>query len=115
MHRKSYTGEMDKQRTRARGSWRGAEKAQVADVYKTLDGGEFIGRETLEAPVEVRTIIVNKVPVELVESGAAELVFPQTPFYAESGGQVADTGLLLTSDTHERVALVEWIYKSTPT
>jgi len=113
--RENFTAEMDKQRTRARASWKGAEKAQVADVYKTLDGVEFIGRETLEAPVEVRTIIVNKEPVELVESGAAELVFPQTPFYAESGGQVADTGLLLTSDTHERVAIVEGIYKATPT
>src|SRR3954447_1203840 len=113
--RENFTAEMEKQRTRARASWKGAEKAQVADVYKTLDGVEFIGREKLEAPVEVRTIIVNKEPVELVESGAAELVFPQTPFYAESGGQVADTGLLLTGDTHERVAVVEGIYKATPT
>jgi alanyl-tRNA synthetase len=113
--RENFTAEMEKQRTRARASWKGAEKTQIADIYKTLGGVEFIGRETLEAPVEIRTIIVAKEAVELVESGPAELVFPQTPFYAESGGQVADSGLLLTSDTHERVAVVEGIYKATPT
>src|SRR5947209_17613923 len=43
------------------------------------------------------------------------MVFSRTPFYAESGGQVADTGLLLTSDTHERVAAVAGVYKATPT
>jgi alanyl-tRNA synthetase len=113
--RENFTAEMEKQRTRARASWKGAEKTQIADIYRTLGGVEFIGRETLEAPVEIRTIIVAKEAVELVESGPAELVFPQTPFYAESGGQVADSGLLLTSDTHERVAVVEGIYKATPT
>lgn len=113
--RETFTAEMEKQRTRARASWKGAEKAQVAEVYRSLDVVEFIGRETLEAPVEIRTLIVNREPADVVESGPAEIVFPQTPFYAESGGQVADTGLLLTCDTHERVAVVEGIYKATPT
>jgi alanyl-tRNA synthetase len=110
-----FTAEMDKQRARARASWKGADKAQIADVYKTLSPVEFIGRETLEAPVEVTQLIVDKAAVTLADHGEAEVVFSQTPFYAESGGQVGDTGLLLDPETRERVAVVEGAYKPAPT
>jgi alanyl-tRNA synthetase len=111
--RESFTAEMEKQRARARSSWRGADKAQIADVYRELPAIEFIGRESLEAPVEVLKLILDKTPVDLVEHGAAEAVFPKTPFYAESGGQVGDTGLLLDPETREKVAVVESAYKPT--
>src|SRR4051812_21897116 len=111
--RENFTAEMEKQRTRARASWKGAEKAQVAEVYKLLEGVEFIGRETLEAPVEVSRLLVNKAVVDSVSEGAAEVVFAKSPFYAESGGQVGDTGWLLDPATRERVAVVEGTYKPT--
>ena len=106
-----FTAEMEKQRARARASWKGADKAQIADVYKDLPAALFVGRETFEAPVEVFRLIVDKQAVDLVEQGAAEVVFPETPFYAESGGQVGDTGLLLDAETREKVAVVEGAYK----
>ena len=112
--RENFAAEMEKQRSRARASWRGADKAQIAEVYKDLPAVEFVGRETLEAPVEVARLIVEKRTVELVEQGAAEAIFTRTPFYAESGGQVGDTGLLLDANTRERVAVVEGAYKPTP-
>jgi alanyl-tRNA synthetase len=111
----SFTAEMDKQRARARASWKGADRAQIADVYKELPATEFIGRETLEAPVEVTQLLVDKSPVDLVESGPADIVFAKTPFYAESGGQVGDTGLLLNCETREKLAVVEGAYRPTPT
>jgi alanyl-tRNA synthetase len=101
--RENFSVEMEKQRARARASWKGADKAQIADVYKELPSSEFIGRETLEAPVEV---------VQLIGDG--EIVFAKTPFYAESGGQAGDTGLLLDPETRERVAVVEGTYKPVP-
>jgi alanyl-tRNA synthetase len=109
--RENFTAEMEKQRSRARASWKGADQAQVAEVYKSLNGVEFVGRETLETPVEVVRLIVNKTAAERVDSGSAEIAFPKTPFYGESGGQVGDTGALLDPETRERVAIVTGTYK----
>jgi len=106
LDRDGFTEEMEKQRSRARASWRGGDKAQVAEVYKSLPPTEFIGRETLEAPVRIVTIIN--------EGDRTEVVFDRTPFYAESGGQVGDSGLLLATDTGERVAIIENTYKPAP-
>ena len=109
--RDNFTVEMEKQRTRARASWKGADKAQVAAVYKELGPTEFTGRDPAEAPLEVMRLIVNDVAVELVAQGKADLAPSHSPFYAESGGQVGDTGLLLDAETRERVAVVEGAYK----
>ncbi|MDQ2840033.1 MAG: alanine--tRNA ligase [Acidobacteriota bacterium] len=112
--RDGFALEMEKQRTRARASWKGADKAQIAEVYKQLGAVEFTGRDSLQSPVEVARLIVDKAAVDIVESGKAEVVFPHTPFYGESGGQVGDTGSLLNAETRERVAIVEGAYKPTP-
>ncbi|HEX4772869.1 MAG TPA: alanine--tRNA ligase [Bryobacteraceae bacterium] len=113
--RENFVAEMEKQRMRARASWKGADKTQIADVYKNVSPVEFVGREALETTVEIAELIVNRTAVDLVESGKAEVIFLKTPFYPESGGQVGDTGLLLDPETRERVAVVEGAYKPTTT
>ncbi len=113
--RENFAVEMEKQRVRARASWKGADKAQIADVYKELPASEFVGRKSLETAVEVARLIVDKSSVDLVEEGPAEVFFSKTPFYAESGGQVGDSGLLLDPETRERVAVVEGAYKPAAT
>jgi alanyl-tRNA synthetase len=112
--RATFALEMEKQRTRARASWKGADKAQVPEAYKELPPVEFVGRESLEAPVEVVRLLVDKQVVNTVANGSAEVVFATTPFYAESGGQTGDTGLLFDPETRERMAVVEGAYKPTP-
>src|SRR5277367_1940973 len=54
--REGFTAEMEKQRTRARASWKGAEKTQVDPIYQLLPRTEFIGRETLEAPAKIAAV-----------------------------------------------------------
>jgi alanyl-tRNA synthetase len=101
-----FHAEMEKQRTRARASWKGADKTQIAPVYKDLPATEFIGRETLESPLKVLRVIDH--------DGNTELVFNRTPFYAEAGGQVGDTGVLVSPATGDTVAYVRNTYKPAP-
>ena len=88
-----FQAEMEKQRTRARASWRGADKAQINPVYQTLPKTEFVGRETLETPATVVAVLDH------------EVVLDRTPFYAESGGQVGDKGALILADGSGKVGV----------
>jgi alanyl-tRNA synthetase len=100
--REGFTAEMEKQRTRARASWKGAEKAQINPVYQALPKTEFVGRETLEAEANVAAVLDGEVALE------------RTPFYAEAGGQVGDKGVLISKETGEVVAHVVSAYVAAP-
>src|SRR5207248_1576593 len=74
----------------------------------------FLGYSDVTATSQVIGLIVDKQPVEKVDAGTkAELVFDQTPFYAEAGGQVGDHGVLY-SESGEKVADVETAFPGVP-
>jgi alanyl-tRNA synthetase len=91
---------MDHQREQARAAWKGSGEEAVNPVYPTLakrlGSTRFLGYDTLEAQGRVLAILKNDQLVEAAEEGSeVEIVVDQTPFYAEGGGQVGDTGLLV--------------------
>ncbi|MGA2269526.1 MAG: alanine--tRNA ligase [Bryobacteraceae bacterium] len=116
-----FEREMEQQRERARASWKGAEKAAVAPAYQQLlERGRtrFLGYAGLEATSRVVGLVVDResvdrVPAGGVPSGPVELVFDQTPFYAEAGGQVGDRGELYSA-SGEKVADVETAFPGVP-
>ncbi|MGM8214203.1 alanine--tRNA ligase [Bacillaceae bacterium W0354] len=92
-----YELEMKKQRERARDARQKVDSMQVQDqVFQELHHeSEFIGYEDLSVDTKIEVIINNKTKVEQVESGnVAFTILKKTPFYAESGGQVADQGII---------------------
>src|SRR5262249_45638738 len=76
---------------------------------------KFLGYDCLESTATVKGLLIDRKPVESIEAGTkAELVLDQTPFYAETGGQVGDQGALYSADTGAKLASVETVFPGMP-
>ncbi|HJW47319.1 MAG TPA: alanine--tRNA ligase [Lysobacter sp.] len=92
-----YERLMEQQRDRARAAGKfGGGVALPTEVIAQLTSTEFLGYEHLEAGgLEVVALLKDGKSVESINAGDDAIVFvDRTPFYAESGGQVGDTGQL---------------------
>jgi alanyl-tRNA synthetase len=91
---------MGAQRSRARAAWKGSGDERVDAVYGRLAADlrtEFLGYDSLETQTPLRAVLSGGELVEVAREGdEVELVVDETPFYAESGGQVGDRGTLAT-------------------
>ena len=106
-----YDAEMQKQRERARASWKGAEKKAASPVFLRLaqDGKTIFDgyAQTTSADCRILALVQKGELVSEVKPGSeVEIILDRTPFYAESGGQVGDTGHLVTPGTDHEVAQV---------
>mgnify|MGYP003330312386 CR=1 FL=1 len=93
-----------KERARSAGKFQQAE-AISAELIKNLPTTVFHGYDTLElGDVQVVGILVDGQGVEAIaQDEQAILILDHTPFYAESGGQVGDTGYIDSSEGRFRV------------
>src|SRR5438128_4753598 len=95
----SFTDAMDRQRAKARAAWAGSGDTASETVWfplrEKLGPTEFLGYETETAEGVVGALVKDGREVETLQAGeSGAIVLNQTPFYAESGGQVGDTGLM---------------------
>ncbi len=101
----SFRTEMQKQREKARKDRLSRDiSGWTADLFGALDASatEFLGYGTLEAEAKIVALSDGDELTDAVstDDGAKEgvlVVLDRTPFYAESGGQVADTGVIATA------------------
>ena len=121
--RDGYEAEMQNQRERARESWKGrAQELSVrADVFVLISNFQqlaernptkFEGYEqTISGGCRVLALFENGKSIAQVQPGSkVEIILDHTPFYAESGGQVGDTGHLVASGTDHEVAQIQNTY-----
>ncbi len=93
---------MEEQRERAREHWKGSGEEVVEAVYKEVKAAagvtEFLGYQAMRASAKVLALIVDGKTADKVDGKgkAFQLIADRTPFYGESGGQVGDTGRILT-------------------
>ncbi len=110
-----FDSAMEEQRTRAKASWKGVAKdvanpayAKLAQTYRT-EPDFYFGTSVRDCRVEA--IVTKQGKVNVIKKGQeAEVVLERTSIYAESGGQVADTGVFLDDSMSLEVAEVKGAY-----
>ena len=99
--------EMEAQRQRARAAWKGSDNAETAEVYRELIDAhgltDFVGYDFESSDGVVLSMVRQGETIARAEKGQEiEIFLDKTPFYAESGGQVGDSGVI-TTETGEAV------------
>ncbi len=103
-----FDAAMLEQKTKARASWTGSGDTKDAtiwfDLADRLGPTEFLGYDTEVAEGQVLAIVAGG--AEAAKAGVGQqvqIILNQTPFYAESGGQVGDHGILRTDKGVARI------------
>jgi alanyl-tRNA synthetase len=103
-----FEAAMAEQKTKARASWAGSGETKDAAIWYDLaeahGATEFLGYDTETAEGQVLALVTSGAEAAKVAIGeSVQIILNQTPFYAESGGQVGDEGVLTTSTGKARI------------
>src|SRR5258707_9087685 len=104
----TFDSAMERQRAEARKNWVGsgdtATEQLGLELREKLGATEFLGYDAEVGEASIQAIVVDGKPVQAVKSGQeAAIIVNQTPFYAESGGQMGDSGIMFSADGGEFV------------
>jgi len=94
------------EQARARASWKGGSQKSASPVFRDLVRTDFLGYKQLNANnAEVLAMVKDGAGVPTAKAGeAVDIVLDHTSFYADSGGQVGDTGWFTSTDGNTTVA-----------
>ncbi|MDR9486252.1 MAG: alanine--tRNA ligase, partial [Sediminimonas sp.] len=103
-----FDAAMAEQKAQARAAWAGSGEAADAaiwyDISEQHGATDFLGYDTETAEGQILAIVRDGAEVQSAKSGeTVQIVLNQTPFYAESGGQVGDSGEVRTKDGIARI------------
>ena len=104
----AFEAAMDAQRMQARAAWAGSGESADASIWFDMGerhgATEFLGYDAEAAEGQILAVLRDFAEIEGAEKGAdVTVVLNQTPFYAEAGGQVGDTGRIVTDTGRARV------------
>jgi len=100
---KKFQSLMKESRELAKKNWKGSGDSSVDEVWfgikDKLGPTEFLGYETNQAEAIILSLLKNNKEVQSLKFGdEGMLITNQTPFYGESGGQVGDTGNIVSGE-----------------
>ncbi len=103
-----FDAAMAEQKAKARAAWAGSGETADAsiwyDIAEEKGTTEFLGYDTEIAEGQILALVNDGGRVDAVPTGKmVQVVVNQTPFYAEAGGQVGDSGLLTTDSGKARI------------
>ena len=98
-----FKAAMDKQKAEARAAWKGTGEAATETIWfelrEKLGASEFLGYDTETAEGLITALVSGGKQVTSLKAGEqGAILVNQTPFYAESGGQTGDRGVIKTAD-----------------
>lgn len=99
-----FNEQMHLQQERARNARVDSESmaSQSEDLLKFTQNSEFVGYNQVSCNAKIIGLFQNQQQVQSLK-GEGYVVFDQTPFYAESGGQIADSGVIETNEGNIQV------------
>ena len=106
-----FDSEMKKQQERSQAAHEDIDlmaKDNWANIAQEIGKTEFLGYTELSSTATVKAILVNGELVKTAIAGSkVQIVLDRTPFYAESGGQVGDTGYLAIGEAIAQISDVQ--------
>lgn len=112
---KGFNDAMEEQKKRARANWVGSGEQGVSklwfDIYEKFGATEFIRDSDVSFSGKILAIVMDSALTKTADVGDDVIVITdQTPFYAESGGQVGDKGMLNNSKVYDTKLFVGKIH-----